>query len=175
MITSASGQSGSVPSGASIASRHSMVSSGFRDGVPRLTEPVAPHPLDISDPHRHAGEFRRIGVYFDAPDIGGTDGRKRALKANRLGFEVHPMLNVLERVQRQIEEVARPAGRIQNRERPQPLKKGAQCVVRASPYPSPRCPRPCRVRRFERGLDTGLHPLPFREQRLDDDRPRQWP
>ena len=56
-------------------------------------------------------------------DVGRTDLRKRALETQRLRLELHPMLEVLERLQREVEEVARAAGRIENREPAQAVEK----------------------------------------------------
>ena len=54
--------------------------------------------------------------------LAGPDLRERALEAQRLGLELHPVLEVLERLQRQIEEVPRPARRVEYREPAQPLE-----------------------------------------------------
>ena len=44
--------------------------------------------------------LRRVGVELDALDVGRTDLRERALEAQRLGLELHLVLQVLERLQR---------------------------------------------------------------------------
>ena len=48
---------------------------------------------------------------------------KRPLEAQRFRLELHPMLQILERLQGEIEEVPRAAGRVEHREHAQPVEE----------------------------------------------------
>ena len=87
----------------------------LQNRVAGLVESVAPHPLDLADPHRDAGKLRRADVDLDLPDVGWADHRECPLKSHRLGLQLHPVLKVLERMERQIEEVARAAATLAQR------------------------------------------------------------
>ena len=71
---------------------------GLQDRVARLREAVASHPLDLADPDRDAGQLGGIWVDLDALDVGRTDLRERPLETERLRLELHPVLQVLERL-----------------------------------------------------------------------------
>ena len=53
---------------------------------------------------------------------GPMSGNAR-LEAQRFYLELHPMLQILERLKGEIEEVPRAAGRVEHRERAQPVEK----------------------------------------------------
>ena len=80
------------------------------------------------------------------------------------------MLQVLERMQRKIEEVARSARRIQHGEVPQPFQESPQRPIHQPPLTRSRPRRPRRDRAFETGGDLGACPLPLGEPRTDDHR-----
>ena len=80
------------------------------------------------------------------------------------------MLQVLERVQRQIKEVAGAAGRVEHREAPQTFEEGAQQPLRLGKPARPRRFRLGRARAVETGGNLGLRSLPFREPGADDHR-----
>ena len=103
---------------------------GIENRVGRVAEAVAPHPLDFTDPYRHTGKLGGVGVDLDSLHIRRSDRREPAREAERLRFKLDPVLDVLERVQREIEEVSRPAGRIKHSKSPQPFEEGAQRMVR---------------------------------------------
>ena len=77
------------------------------DRLPRARKPVAPHPLDLADPHRHAGQFGRVGVQFDPLHVGWADRGEAALKAQRLSLQLNLVLHIVEGVEGEVEEVAR--------------------------------------------------------------------
>ena len=145
----------------------------LQDRVARFAEAVAPHPLDLADPHRHPGQLGGVGVDLQPPHVGRADRRERPLKPHRLGFQLHPVLQVLERVQRQVQEVARAAGGVEHREGAKPGEEPAQPPLRFAPEPRPRRLRPRRPRPLHARRDPRLHRLPFGEQgahhhRLDE-------
>ena len=78
----------------------------LQDRVTRFRGTVAPHPLDLADPDRHPRKLRCVGVDFNPLDIGRTDFREFPRKAKGFCLELHPMLQVLEFLQGEIEEVA---------------------------------------------------------------------
>ena len=142
----------------------------LEDRVARLREAVAPHPLEFADPDRHPGELGRVGIDLDALDVGRADLRKRALQAQRLRLELHAMLEVLERLQREVEEIARAAGRVEHREPAQPVEKRP---VPPLGFLSPLRARGWRLgsfRALELGGDLGLLDSPLGEQRSDHHR-----
>ena len=170
MTTSASGQSGSAP-----PQRQNGVAAfdgfqRFQDRIARLGESVAAHPLDVADPDGDARQFRCVGVDLDTLDVGGADRGKGPLQTHRLRFQLHAVLDVLERVQRQMEKIARTAGGVEHREPPQPFEKDAQKTLRLRALPRLR-----RLRRRRPGLrqtvrDLRLRRLPFGEPGADDHR-----
>ena len=98
----------------------------LQDGVARLGESVAPHPLDFADPDRHAGELGRVGVDLDSPDVSRANRREATFKPKRLGLNLYPMLDVLECVQGDKKEVAGAAGRVEHSEVLQALEEVVQ-------------------------------------------------
>ena len=95
----------------------------LQDWVVCLREPVAPHPLDLANPHRDARELGCVGVDLDALDVGWADLWERALEAERFRLELHPVLQVLQRLESEIQEVPRATGRVKHRERAQPVEE----------------------------------------------------
>ncbi len=86
-------------------------------------EAVPPHPLDVADPHRDAGQFRGVRINLNALDIAGIDLGKITLKSQNLRLYLNPMLEVFERLQGQVEEVTRTAGGVEDGERTQSRKQ----------------------------------------------------
>ena len=87
---------------------------------------VTAHPLNLADPHRDARQFSGIRVDLDAPDVGRAGFGEGAGESQGFGLQLHPVLQVLERMQRQVQEISRTAGGIQNREGAQPREKVAE-------------------------------------------------
>ena len=175
MITVALGQSGSRGFSGSLrsstASRCSIVSSGSQDRVAQVGEAVGQHPLDLADPDDHPGQLGRVGVELDAEHRLRADLRElhRHLQRQRRPQD-RLALQVLERLQREVEEVARAAGRVEHAHGAQPLEEGVEDRERVL-----RCRRLCRdhLARSQQGLDLragGLEVAPQRGQqhRLDE-------
>ena len=80
------------------------------------------------------------------------------------------MLEVLERLQRQVEEVPRAAGRIKYREPAQPGQERPVPTLGGVAPLHPRGARPGGFRAFQLGCDCGLLPSPLGEQRPDHHR-----
>ena len=112
----------------------------FQDGVVGLVESVAAHPLDLADPHRHPGQLGGVGVDLEPLDVGRADGRERARKPHRLGFQLDSVLQVLERVESEIEKVARTAGGIKHGKAAQIFEEGAKPVLCLTAVPRSPCP-----------------------------------
>ena len=112
----------------------------IEDGLARAWKPVAPHPLDLTDPHGYAGQFGRVGVQFDPLHVGGADRGEGALESHRLGFQLYPVLQIVEGVERQVEEVAGAAGGIEDGELPKPLEERAERVLGLFAVPRRRSP-----------------------------------
>jgi hypothetical protein len=72
--------------------------------------------LDLTDPHRHPGQFGGVGVDLDALDGLRTDARKLATQPQCLGLDRDAVLDVFQCQQRQIEEIARAACRVEDSE-----------------------------------------------------------
>ena len=100
----------------------------FQDGPVVQAIAVAQHPLNLADPHRQPGQFGGVGIDFDAEHGFRPDRRKTSLQAQRLRFQHDLMFDVLQRPQRQVQKVARAAGRVQHPERPQPFQKPMQPI-----------------------------------------------
>ena len=68
---------------------------------------VLQHPLNLADPHRHPRQFGGVGIEFDAQHIAraGLDAQL-SVQSQRLRVEIGPMLQILQRPQRQIQEIA---------------------------------------------------------------------
>ena len=111
-----------------------------QDRVAAGVEAVGAHPLDLADPDRDAGELGGVGVELDAEHGLGPDCGEAAGQAERLGLEVGAVLDVLERAQREIEEVARAAGGVEHAERLEPFEEAGLQRQR------PRCGRGWRRR-----------------------------
>ena len=108
ITTSASGHSGSVLSGVRIASRHSMVSSGFRIGLPASANPLRRiHWISPTQTETRASSAA-YGLTSIPLTLAGPTSGKRPLEAQGLRLELHPVLEVLERLQREVEEVPEP-------------------------------------------------------------------
>ena len=144
---------------------------GLQDRIAGFPEAVAPHPLDLPDPDRHARQLGRVGVELDPLDVGRADFRERPLEApQRLGLELDAVLEVLERLQRQVQEVARAAGRVEHRESPQAVE---ECPVPPLGVVQPLRAGGARLGRFgalQLGRDGGLLGIPLGEQRPDHHR-----
>ena len=98
-----------------------------QDRVAAVAEAVADHPLDLADPDGHAGELGGVGVDLDAQDRLGADLRDlhRALEDERApvdGLE----LEVLERPQRDDQEVAGAARGVEHADAAQSLEEGLE-------------------------------------------------
>ena len=147
--------------------------------VLRRIEPVAPHPLDFADPHAHPRQFGGIGVQLDPQHAFRPHARKSARQAQRLGIQIGAMLDVLQRLQRDIQKIARSAGGIEHAEIRQPLDEARMNRRR-------RIDRARRLALLGRGqqplggpLRRAFHPRgdlrqrlgPFGLQRFDDHRP----
>src|SRR5581483_5233269 len=73
---------------------------------------MALHPLQLADPDRDAGKLGGVGADLNAFHDLGSDFGLSGLQAQLLGFEIRLMLQVLQRAERQVEEVAGATGRI---------------------------------------------------------------
>ena len=80
------------------------------------------------------------------------------------------MLQILQRVQGEIEEVARPARRVEHRERPQPVEEGPQPPFRPLAPPGAGRGRLRGLRPFQVGGDLPLRRFPPGQPRADHDR-----
>jgi hypothetical protein len=83
-------------------------------------------PLDMADPDRHAGQLRRVGVHLQPQHGLRSHLRELALRAEGFGLNHRLMLQILERQQREVEEVAGTAGGVQHPEGAQPVDEAAQ-------------------------------------------------
>ena len=136
---------------------------------------VAAHPLNFPDPDRHPGQLGGVGVNLNPFDAFRPNRRKLPVQPQRLGVQIDAMFQVLERQQRQIQEIAGPTGRIENPRLPQPFQKAVAQVLS-------RLARPGRGRRTFGGVSLGevrgdftLDALPLRAQGPDDHRFHQQP
>ena len=83
---------------------------GFGD---RVAVPAVP--LEVADPERHLGELERVGVDLEAVELPGSDGREERGFDALVGPEEDGFLfKVLEFLQGDVEEVAGPAGGVEN-------------------------------------------------------------
>ncbi len=71
-------------------------------------------PLQLADPHRHPRQLGGVFVELDAEHVVRAGDVVLALQAELLGLEVGAVLDVLQRLQRQVEEVAAAAGRVEH-------------------------------------------------------------
>ena len=129
---------------------------------------MPPRPLDMPDPHRHPRQLRRIGIDLDPQHRLRPHLRKLPLQAQRLGLHARLVFQVLQRLQRQIEKIARPTGRVQHAEPPQPFQEPV--IQRLRRRLSAARPPPAARRRRQRRLDLRLRLRPFRLQRPADHR-----
>ncbi len=92
-----------------------------------MAQAVARHPLDLADPDRHPGELGGVGVELDAQDRLGPHPRDllREPQDERAPLDRLP-LEVLERPQGDVQEVARAAGGVEDAHRPQAVKEGIE-------------------------------------------------
>ena len=109
-----------------------MWSSGSSTGL-RL-EPVAAldAPLQLADPHRHARQLGGVLVELDAEHVVRAGHVVLALQAQRLGLQVDLVLDVLQALQRQVEEVAAAAGRVEHAVGLQPLQEADERGLRVA-------------------------------------------
>jgi len=89
--------------------------------VGRGREAVPTRPLDMPDPHRHPRQLGRVRIQLDPQHRLRPHLRELALQAQCLRFHHDPVLQILERQQGQVKEVAGPAGRVQHAVSPQPV------------------------------------------------------
>ena len=82
---------------------------------------VAHAPLDVADPDRRAREFGGERVDLDAVQDFRPDARHDHAEAERLAFEDGAIFDVLDRLQREIEEIARAAGGIEDAQGAEPV------------------------------------------------------
>ena len=123
MIASAAGHAYSVPSVVQQRVVADDIVERLQDRIARGVEAVLAHPLDFADPHRHARQLGRERVDLDAEHVLRADAGKLAAKPQRFALGVDAMLDVLQRLQAEIEEVAGAAGRIENAELLQALQE----------------------------------------------------
>ena len=125
---------------------------------------IAATPLDIADPHRGARQFGGELVDFDAADVlrPGEHGQGGRI-AQLLGIDVELFLHVAQRLERQVKEIARAAGRIEHAEGNEPLDEpviaGAALLKRLATCPFALT-----------GGDGRLNGVPFGKQGLSDQR-----
>ena len=99
----------------------------LEDGVAQVGEAVGDHPLDLADPDDDAGQLGRVGVKLDAEHCLGAD-------LGELHRDVHRQrrpedgltLQVLERLQGEVEEVARATCGIEHAHGTQAVQKGVE-------------------------------------------------
>jgi hypothetical protein len=88
------------------------------------------HPLDLADPDRDSGEFGGIRVDLDAQDRLRPDARKLLGDAQDERAPLNGLeLEVLERSEGDVQEVARAAGGIEDADRPEAIE---ECPRRAA-------------------------------------------
>ena len=115
----------------SSASLVSMWSSGLQDRVAAVAEAVADHPLDLADPDGHAGELGGVGVDLDAQDRLGADLRDLHRRCEDERAPVDRLeLEVLERPQRDEQEVAGAAGGVEHADAAQSIEEGLEDGLR---------------------------------------------
>ena len=133
-MKSASGHSASTkppsPSGVSSASRHSIESSLRRIGRGVVGDGVLHPPLDVADPDRRARELGGERVDLDAVQNFRPDARHDHAEAERFAFEDGAIFDVLDRLQREIEEIAGAAGRVEDAQAAQPVDEGVALRLR---------------------------------------------
>ena len=102
--------------------------------------------------------------------LAGPIFRERPLEAERLRLELHPMLQILERLEREVQEVARAARGVEHRERAQPVEeRPVPPLGLVSPFRAGgRRPGGCRP--FQVGRNPGLLRLPRGEPGSDHHR-----
>ena len=145
----------------------------LQDRVLPHGEPIAAHPLNFADPHRHAGQFGGVGIDLYALDVGRADRWKAPLQAQLFGLQLHLMLQILQRQQRQIQEVARTAGGVQHPKTAQPFQKLVQQPLGLRLLPRSRPRGLGRSHSLQTAVDLPLRLAPFGQQgaaqdRLDD-------
>ena len=99
---------------------------GLQHRVARVAVAVVQHPLDVADPDRDARQLLRVRVDLDPQHVVRVHPRELAGDAQPLRAPPDRLvLQVLEQSQRHVQEVARPARRVQHSHRPQPLEERA--------------------------------------------------
>jgi len=103
-----------------------------QDRVAPVAQAVAEHPLDLADPDRDPRQLGGVGVDLDAQDRIGPDPRELA---GLLEDQAPPLdrlpLEVLERAERDEQEVAASAGGIEHAHPAQALEECAEDEARA--------------------------------------------
>jgi len=90
-------------------------------------------PLQLAYPHRHPRQLGRVAVDLDAQHVVRAGHVHLALQAQLFGFQVHLVLDVLQAAQRQVEEVAAAAGRVEHAVGLQPLQEADEGRLRVAP------------------------------------------
>ena len=156
--------SGSMLSAVRITSRHLTRVQRLQDRVARPPRSRCGASTGISPTHTDTrASSAALGLSSMPLTLAGPTSGNARWKPQRLGLELHPVLEVLERLQRQVEEVPRAARRIEHRERAQPIRgiPGTRCsaslrrFVRAARGPGG-------LRAFQLGRDGGLLRFPTR-------------
>ena len=89
-------------------------------------------PLQLADPHRHARQFGGVLVQLDAEHVVRAGDVVLALEAHRLGFEIDLVLDILQALQRQVEEIAAAAGRVEHAIGAQPFEEADKGGLRVA-------------------------------------------
>lgn len=100
------------------------------DGLSPDVETRAPHPLDLPNPNRHAGQFGGVGVDLNPEQRFRPDRREGTRKTEQLALDDNPTLDVLQLDEREIQEVPGAAGWVQDTEGAQPRH---EAVIRRLP------------------------------------------
>ena len=104
----------------------------FQHRVELRCEAVVVHPLQVADPDDDLGEFLGVVVDLDAGQLRGADGGEQAdALLGRVGDDF--FLQVQQQVQRDVEEVAGAAGRVEDRDVCQAVDEVAERLSRFLP------------------------------------------
>ena len=97
-----------------------------QDGPLRVREPVGLVPLDVADPQRRPRQFRRVVVDLQPQHLVRLHPRRQPQPPLRRRVVDDLLLQVQQRPQRDVQEVAAAARRVQHLHRRQPLPERLQ-------------------------------------------------
>jgi hypothetical protein len=159
---------------------------GAKDRTATNVKAVPAHPWNLSDPDGDTRQFGRIGVDFDAFETFRAHGRAGAPEPHSFGIKIDAVPDILQREERQIDEVSRSARRMEDADTGKSIDEAGIETLRLAPCAfflaaryHVKCPRlslrrrpaiPGLVRFGRFGGDPGPDLCPFGKQWANNDR-----